>query len=232
MTTSSTASWQMRWAWAKPFRHYTASHPALQLVFATQHWSRPSQLESQQHSSTALTHVHPSVQQQLLHAVQQHSWKFPSFHAQPRHICMTLSMPHELPAGLKLKADCFETTNLVLHVPCRSELEKRSSTCWSSFAKTPVQKVSGAALSYLSETTTGVFTHTAGSADHCLGGISGARAQASRALHGGGALLSHCKLGAGVPSLGAVTEAGVIQRLCRHPSSSLHPAGWFVMKGS
>ena len=71
----------------------------------------------------------------------------------------------------------------------------------------------------------GVVTHKAGVAGHCISGIPGARAQASRALHGGGALLSHCKLGAGVPQLGSLTQTGVIQRLFRRPSSYLHPAG-------
>ena len=78
----------------------------------------------------------------------------------------------------------------------------------------------------------GFVAHTAGGAGDRFGGIPGARAQANRALHGGGALLSHCQLGAGVPPLGAFTQAGVVQRLCRCPSSSLHPAGWLPVKCS
>lgn len=51
-------------------------------------------------------------------------------------------------------------------------------------------------------------------ADHCTGGILGARAQDSRALHGSGPIFPYCQLGAGVQALGAFAEAGVIQGLC------------------
>ena len=51
-------------------------------------------------------------------------------------------------------------------------------------------------------------------ADHCTSGILGARAQDSRAIYGSSPILPDCQLGAGVPALGAFTEAGVIQRFC------------------